>query len=178
MSEYGKTLVPWGEWIRRRGHYVGIRSQVAIAKAVGCSFDQLARWIALESPPEKMLKGFDGKLCQVLLTDRPTLFISYATIAPEDAPILDVRHTGSTMAEKLDHLIAGKSKSELARRAGITTFSIDAMLSGGNFDFHDFLSLACILRVPASFLTDGSKGVADYEGTGVTQSPSETSTAA
>jgi len=177
MSKYERES-HWGLCLDRRRRFLGIMSQKVFTEMIGCSLDQVCRWIRSEAPPSRMSYGYDGKLCKILLTNRITLFTHYASVAPEEWPVIDMPTPGSTMAEKLNHLIAGKSKSELARRAGITTFSIDAMLSGGNFDFYDFLSLACILRVPASFLTDGSKGIADYEGTGVTQSPSETSTAA
>jgi hypothetical protein len=57
--------------------------------AVGCSYASIYDWAHSEAPPARMQKGFDARLIAALKTDRRTLFLSYASIAPEAAPVID-----------------------------------------------------------------------------------------
>jgi hypothetical protein len=77
----------WGDWVAQRARAVGIRRQKDLAEAVGCSEDQMSRWVQMRRPPARMRKGFDKSLARVLKTTPQKLFIDYATIAPEDASV-------------------------------------------------------------------------------------------
>jgi hypothetical protein len=79
----------WGKWLRSRWRFVGHLRLSDLAKAVGCSNAIVFQWIKFSSPPERMQKGFDGRLAAALRTDRFTLFSAYALTAVEKAPLID-----------------------------------------------------------------------------------------
>lgn len=85
-----KTL-SWGEWIRRRASFLGIKTGESFAREIGCKRQLIVRWVGLPSPPREMRKCFDSTLVRVLRTDRETLFVNYAQISPESAPLLDAK---------------------------------------------------------------------------------------
>jgi hypothetical protein len=71
-----------------RSRHVGFRLKKDLAKSVGCSDDQITKWLKLELPPAQMRKGFDVMLCSALKTNRKMLFHDFTAIAPEDAPTM------------------------------------------------------------------------------------------
>ena len=79
----------WGNWLRERSRAVGILRLADLAGEIGCTPNQLSRWLASVSPPARMLKGFDCALARALKTDRRTLFSGFAQVDPSDAPVLD-----------------------------------------------------------------------------------------
>jgi len=79
----------WGEWVIARWKFLGFRRLADLSTAVGCNPNLLTVWHQSESPPNSMRKGFDLALVRALRTDRMTLFGLYATIAPEDAPVIE-----------------------------------------------------------------------------------------
>lgn len=43
----------------------------------------------MTAPPPAMRKGYDAAIIQQLRTDRRTLFIEFARVTPEEAPLID-----------------------------------------------------------------------------------------
>jgi transcriptional regulator with XRE-family HTH domain len=91
----------WGDWLDRRARHLGIKRHATLAAKVGCSHDQLARWMQMESPPSRMQKGFDESLAAALNVTPRTLFTDYQNVAPEDAPTLDPTCGSGTSADAL-----------------------------------------------------------------------------
>lgn len=89
IDQPAKEQGAWGEWIVRRWRFLGFKRIVDLSSTVGCSPDLLTRWHNSRFPPETIRKGFDVALIVALRTDRWTLFNAYASIAPEDAPVID-----------------------------------------------------------------------------------------
>ncbi|MGD0462862.1 MAG: hypothetical protein ABSB74_10275 [Tepidisphaeraceae bacterium] len=79
----------WGEWIIERWAFLGFKRIADLSTAIGCSYAALYQWKQLETPPDAMQKGFDVGLIAALKTDRMTLFCSYVSIAPADAPVIE-----------------------------------------------------------------------------------------
>lgn len=67
--------------------FVGFRRQNSLAEKIGCTEDQLSKWLSMEEPPVSMRKGFDVALFGSLRTDAFTLFTAFRDIAPEAAPV-------------------------------------------------------------------------------------------
>jgi hypothetical protein len=84
----GKSKQHWGEWIERRGIKVGFKRKLDFAKAIGCTTQNLARWIRMERPPEGMRRGLDDALARALKLDRSTLFLMWTEIDPEDVQLI------------------------------------------------------------------------------------------
>jgi hypothetical protein len=79
----------WGNWVRSRMVYVGFRRQMSLAQAIGCTQNQMCRWLAMETPPDRMRRGHDAALCRVLHTDAYTLFTNFVNVSPFTAPMLN-----------------------------------------------------------------------------------------
>ncbi|MGD0464651.1 MAG: hypothetical protein ABSB74_19375 [Tepidisphaeraceae bacterium] len=84
-----QTRNHWGQWLRLRWRFLGFRRIGDLSTSLGCCPDLVTRWLRSEFPPDSIRKGFDTALIGALRTDRWTLFNSYTTVAPEDAPIVD-----------------------------------------------------------------------------------------
>lgn len=65
---------------------LGYRSKVDLIEQVGCSRQQLDRWMKMTEPPAKMRMGLDRKLCRVLEVDRHTLFTTWNNHDPHQLP--------------------------------------------------------------------------------------------
>ncbi len=106
----------WGEWIDQRSRAVGFKRQGDFAQAVGCGRTQLAKWIALQSPPPQMRKGFDVALATALKIDRAVLFIGYRSIAPDvDMASLDAATATRRRVLAMVELMPNDGLKELAR---------------------------------------------------------------
>ncbi len=82
-----KSKQHWGDWIESRSQFVGFKRKRDFAAAIGCSDDQLTKWLQMESPPAQMRKGFDRSLARALATTRRTLFIDYANVSPKSSRV-------------------------------------------------------------------------------------------
>jgi hypothetical protein len=118
------TPTHWGRWIASRSKYVGLLRRRDFAEAVGCSHDQLQRWLTMPSPPLRISKGFDHRLASALKIDRKTLFKEWSSTAPEDARAVaserpfDVPWSAvaETSRQQLADIPHGDFIMELARR--------------------------------------------------------------
>ena len=103
----------WGKWVESRARHVGFLRKRDLAASVGCQANCVSRWVKLQIPPARMLKGFDASLVAVLKTDRRTLFSAFSTISPtvapiiEDAPELPGDDVRSTIREGLNRMNIG-----------------------------------------------------------------------
>jgi len=75
----------WGEWVLSRSRYVGYRLQQDLARQVGCTEEQISRWVNMIVPPNQMRKGFDRKLACALKTSPDMLFNQWENTPPEKA---------------------------------------------------------------------------------------------
>lgn len=97
MSEE-HTRHTWGNWVSRRAEFVGFRSTVDFAKAVGCTQATIRHWRSLRRPPRQMRRMLDVALLNALQTDRHTLFSTYEAADPVALPLLSPRLKASTVA--------------------------------------------------------------------------------
>lgn len=81
-----KDVPAWGGWIKARMRFLGFRRDLDFAASVGCSRNQLSKWLQLKVPPNRMLKGLDQRLAYALETTKGMLFRDYFLTAAEAAP--------------------------------------------------------------------------------------------
>ncbi|HEX4123562.1 MAG TPA: hypothetical protein VHY37_02485 [Tepidisphaeraceae bacterium] len=67
-----------------RSRSAGFPTQKKLAMAVGCRYEQLSRWLNMETPPA-MRKGFDTLLAHALKTSTRVLLMDYVNVPPEGA---------------------------------------------------------------------------------------------
>lgn len=88
----------WGFWIESRAQAIGIKRKLDLAKKVGCSRQQLSRWMGMSRPPAEMRMGLDEALCAALEVDKHALFFTWyhtdpyklaRTRTPPDLPVPD-----------------------------------------------------------------------------------------
>jgi hypothetical protein len=72
----------WGKWVVDRSRLLGFRSQKELAAEIGCTEEQLSRWVQLRVPPAQMRKGFDRLLAATLELPRETLFVKWEEMDP------------------------------------------------------------------------------------------------
>lgn len=84
----------WGQWVEARADMLGIKRRLDLAERVGCSRQQLGRWLKMARPPRHMHKGLDGGLCRALELDRHTLFFDWHNHNPHDLPREDISPVG------------------------------------------------------------------------------------
>lgn len=82
------SAIGWGNWVRRRMFYVGFRRKKTFSAKIGCTQDQLSRWLGMTEAPATLRKGFDEALSRHLRTDLFTLFTNWRNVAPDAAPIM------------------------------------------------------------------------------------------
>jgi hypothetical protein len=78
----------WGAWLAGRARHVGYAYFRDLARDVGCRQEQISRWIGADAPPA-MRKRFAAALAAALRTDLHTLFVTFAEVRPEAAPLAD-----------------------------------------------------------------------------------------
>lgn len=74
----------WGRWVLERSRAAGYRTQHDLARAVGCRYEQLSRWLQMTEPP-RMRKGFDLALARALRITPQALFNGDASTSPSAA---------------------------------------------------------------------------------------------
>jgi hypothetical protein len=75
----------WGEWVIARSRVVGMMRNQDLARSVGCTPQQLSRWIGRSEPPRRLLKGFDEAIASALVTSRRMVFSDWDKYTPEEA---------------------------------------------------------------------------------------------
>lgn len=127
----------WGEWIAERAQLLGIVRQRDLAQKIGCSENQLSRWVQMPAPPKQMRKGFDRTLARALMTTRDVLFSEYANIAPADTAqlMLHPDHVYPLPSNPTDELFLTEAlDAAVARlhddeRAKVAEYTIQLVLS-------------------------------------------------
>ncbi len=65
---------------------LGMMRRLDLAEQVGCSRQQLGKWLSMSRPPRNMRKGLDQQLCVALEVHRHTLFNAWEQHDPRDLP--------------------------------------------------------------------------------------------
>lgn len=74
----------WGTWLLERSRYIGFRRNLDLASTVGCSQNQLSKWMQMREPPVRVLKGLDQRLAFALETTRSALFTEWFIQPPKE----------------------------------------------------------------------------------------------
>ncbi len=123
----------WGQWVRARAAFVGIKNFSRLAGELGCARQHLCRWLGMPTPPTRMCKGLDMALLRSLKTDRPMLFNNFKQVAADDAPLVEESPERPGDELRAEIKLAIESMAEPGGKKAAGGESIDVAAANGSF---------------------------------------------